>query len=70
MTVTSVENRRDHALHRILELGAEEVPGRIIEMRREKTLSKLIVEINAGLVSDNGDERARAQAALDRLGFI
>ncbi|KEO56287.1 hypothetical protein [Thioclava pacifica] len=70
MTETTAGNGRDHALSRILELGAEEVPGRISQMRSEKTLSKLMVEINAALVSENAEERATAQSALDRLGFL
>ncbi|WGT50890.1 hypothetical protein [Thioclava nitratireducens] len=55
---------------RILEIGEYQIPEQIIAMRREKTLSKLMAEINAGALSGSTEERARARAALDRLGFL
>ncbi|MEO1952627.1 MULTISPECIES: hypothetical protein [Thioclava] len=57
-------------MRRILEIGEDQIPAQIIAMRREKTLSKLMAEINASVLSDSTEERARAQAALDRLGFL
>lgn len=70
MSVTDAQTARDTALHRILEIGEDQIPAQIRVMRSEKTLSKLMIDINAGLISDNEEERARAQAALDRMGFL
>ncbi|MAQ37674.1 hypothetical protein BMI91_02915 [Thioclava sediminum] len=70
MSVTVTHKRDSVLMRRILEIGEDQIPAQIIAMRREKTLSKLMAEINASVLSDSTEERARAQAALDRLGFL
>ncbi len=70
MSVTVTHKRDSVLMGRILEIGEDQIPEQIIAMRREKTLSKLMAEINASVLSDSTEERARAQAALDRLGFL
>ncbi|PFG62600.1 hypothetical protein AXZ77_1184 [Thioclava sp. ES.031] len=70
MSVTVTHKRDSVLMSRILEIGEDQIPAQIIAMRREKTLSKLMAEINASVLSDSSEERARAQAALDRLGFL
>ncbi|AQS47642.1 hypothetical protein B6V73_05575 [Thioclava sp. JM3] len=70
MSVTITRKRDSVLMTRILEIGEDQIPEQIIAMRREKTLSKLMAEINAGALSGSTEERARARAALDRLGFL
>lgn len=70
MSVTITRKRDSVLMTRILEIGEDQIPEQIIAMRREKTLSKLMAEINAGVLSGSTEERARARAALDRLGFL
>ena len=54
----------------VLALPEDVVTAAIPALIRERRLNALVRRLNADLLAADADVRARARAALDRLGFV
>ena len=70
MTLTDMTVDRASLPNRILSIKTDELPVQIEAMRRDRSLSKTISELNEMLFASETLLRERARKALDHLGFI
>ena len=70
MTMTSQSLQKQIVARRILEIEPEDLPARIEALRRDRSLSKTVVELNRLLGDRESGVRRDARAALDHLGFL
>ncbi|KEP70951.1 hypothetical protein FGG78_14825 [Thioclava sp. BHET1] len=70
MTPKDMLAERASLPNRILSINSDELPVQIEAMRRDRSLSKTISELNEMLFASETRLRDSARKALDHLGFI